>query len=80
MEHCPTPNKNSRLHFPRFWSKEILCDLNPMDFSVWSMLKTKDYCVAHTSVDVLKTSLLREWASIPHETLRSSVGNFRKKN
>ena len=30
-------------HFPRFWSKEIWPlaspDLNPMDFSVWSLLE-----------------------------------------
>ena len=54
--------------------------MNPMDFSVWSMLKAKVSCVAHTIVDALKTSLLREWAKIPHKTLRASVGNFRKKN
>ena len=56
-----------------------LPDLNPMDFSVWFMLKTKVSCVVHTSVDLLKTSLLREWAKIPQETLRASVGNFRKR-
>ena len=52
-------------------SPRALPDLNPMDFSVWSMLKAKVSCVAHTSVDVLKTSLLRKWAKIPQETLRA---------
>ena len=42
------------------------------------MLKAKVSCVAHPSVDALKTSLLREWAKIPQETLRASVGNFRQ--
>ena len=37
-------------------------DLNPMDFSVWSLLKVKICSVAHSSVDGLKTSLLSEWA------------------
>jgi len=49
-------------------------DLNPKDFSVWSILKVKVSCV-----DVLKTSLLREWNKIPQETLCASVGNFSKK-
>ena len=53
-------------------------DLNAMDFLVWSMLKTKVSCVAHTNVNVLKMSLLTEWAKIPQKTLRASVGNFRK--
>ena len=53
-------------------------DLNSMYFSVWYMLKAKVSCVANTSVGVLKTSLRREWAKIPQEKLRTSVGNFRK--
>ena len=51
-------------HFPRLWSKEMCPhaspDLNTINSSVWSVLKTKVSCVAHTSVDVLKRSLLRE--------------------
>lgn len=70
-------------HFPRFWSKEMWPpaspDLNPMDFSVWFLLEAKVYSVAHPSVDALKTSLLSEWAKIPQETLRASVGNFRQR-
>ena len=53
-------------------------DLNPINFLEWSMLKAKVSCVSHTSVHVLKTSLLREWAKIPQETMSASVGNFRK--
>ena len=55
-----------------------LPDLNPMDFSVRYILKAKVSCVAHTSVDTLKTSLLGEWDKIPQETLRASVVNFKK--
>ena len=51
-------------------------DLSPTDFSVWSMLKAKVSYVDHLSVDTLKTSLRRQWAKIPKETLRASVGNF----
>ena len=52
-------------------------DLNRMVF--WFMLKSKVSSVAHPSVDVLKTSFLREWAKIPQVTQRASVGNFRKR-
>ena len=45
---------------------------------MWSVLKSKVSSVAHPSVDVLKTSFLREWAKIPQKTLRASVVNFRK--
>ena len=48
-----------------------------MDFSVWSMLKTKVAYVAHLSVDALKTSLLREWAKRIQEKILALVGNFR---
>ena len=53
-------------------------DLNPLDFSVWSMLKSKVSSVTQQSVDAFKRSILREWAKIPQETLRSPVGNFRQ--
>ena len=56
-----------------------LPDFNTMNFSVWSLLKAKVCSVAHPSVDALKTSLLSEWAKIPQETLRASVGNFRQR-
>ena len=68
--------------FPRFWSKEMWPpaspDLNPMDFSVCFTLKSNVSCVANTSVDVVKTLLLRKWVKILQKTLRASAGNFRK--
>ena len=53
-------------------------DLNPVDFTVLSMLKKNSF-ITHTSVDILKTSLLREWSKIPQEMRRFSVGIFRKR-
>ena len=50
-----------------------LPDLNPMDFSVWSLLEVKVCSVAHPSVDALEKSLQKEWAKIPPETLCASV-------
>ena len=54
-------------------------DLNPMNFLVWSILKAKVCYVAHTSVDALKTSLMREWAKIPQKTMCAKVGNFKQR-
>ena len=53
-------------------------DLNPVDFTVLSMLKKVSF-ITHTSVDILKTSLLREWSKIAQEMRRFSVGIFRKR-
>ena len=66
MEHHPTPQEKAqdwcKHHFPRFWSKEMwppaFPDFNPMDFSVWFLLKAKICVVDHSSVDALKTSHL----------------------
>ena len=51
-------------------------DLNPMDYSVWSMLKAKVSYVAYPSVDAWKRSLMREWAKISQKALCASVGIF----
>ena len=51
-------------------------DLNPMDFSVWSLLEEKDLFRCSSIFDALKTSLRSEWAKIPQETLHASVSNF----
>ena len=51
-------------------------DLNPMDFSIWSILGTKACAKSHSSVETLKKSLLREWVKIPQDTLRTAVEAF----
>ena len=53
-------------------------NLNPVDFSVWSLLKAKVSSVAHSSAVAFKTSLLRECTKIPQKTLRASVDNYRQ--
>ena len=78
-----TSNKTQswcRENFPRFWSKKLWPhsspDLNPMDFSVWSMLETEVCCSPHTTVESLKVSLVIGLAKIPQK-LRAAVGSFR---
>ena len=62
-----------RDHIPNFWSKEMWppCspDLNPMDFSVWSILESKACKKIHHTVDDLKHLLCRAWNEIPQEQL-----------
>ena len=48
-------------------------DLNPMDFSIWSIFEKNACAKAHTNIESLKKSLLREWTKIPEETLRAAV-------
>ena len=50
--------------------------LNPMDYSIWSILESKACAKSHTSIQSLKTTLIEEWAKIPQETLRAAVEAF----
>lgn len=81
-----TSNKTQKWcqdNFPRFWSKELWPpsspDLNPMDFSVWSILEADACASSHGSVDALKRSLEKAWLKIPQETLCNAVKSFRKR-
>ena len=51
-------------------------DLNPMDFSIWSILETKACANSHSSIESLKRSLTRAWEQIPQETMRAAVEAF----
>ena len=47
-------------------------DLNPFDFSVWSILESKVCRTSHDSLENLKAKLQREWALITQEVLCAS--------
>ncbi|KAI6648714.1 hypothetical protein LOD99_7940 [Oopsacas minuta] len=72
-----------RNNIPDFISKEewppSSPDLNPMDFSLWSILETNACTTSHKSIKSLKTSLPREWAKIPQEKLRAAVESVPKR-
>ena len=54
-------------------------DLNPLDFSIWLMLK-KDACHSEKlSVNNLKKSLQKAWADIPQKKIRAAVEAFRSR-
>ena len=69
-----------RENIPDFIAKEewppYSPDLNPMDYSIWSILESKACDNSHTSIDTFMTSLNREWGKIPQETLRAAVEAF----
>lgn len=54
-------------------------DLNPMDYSIWSILEARACAKRHSSVESLKASLRREWDRISPEEVRAAAENFRKR-
>ena len=67
-------------HIPAFISKEEWPsrspDLNPLDFSVWSILESKACRTSHDSLENLNSKLQREWALITQEVLCASCNVF----
>ena len=51
-------------------------DANPMDFSIWAILESKVRTKKHTSMGVLKKSIVREWAKIPQDHIRAACNSF----
>ena len=49
------------------------------DFCAWSLLETKACFVAHMNVEVLKLSLVREWAKITQEHYRAAVDELQRR-
>lgn len=72
-----------RAHFPGFISAEewppYSPDLNPMDYSVWSILEARACAKPHKNLESLRQSLQREWAKIPAHELRAITENFPKR-
>ena len=63
-------------HFKGFWLKELWPpsspDLNPMDYSISSILESKACAMSHTSIDSLKRKLVKCWDEIDSETVRTA--------
>jgi inhibitor of nuclear factor kappa-B kinase subunit alpha len=51
-------------------------DLNPLDFSVWSILETKVCVKCHKSLESLKRSLIAAWNEISNDVLRRICKKF----
>lgn len=69
--------------FPGFWGKDVWPsnspDLNPLDYSVWSIMQQKLSGTRYTTLEQLKVALKRAWDEITVEQCASIVANFRKR-
>jgi len=69
--------------FSGFWSKEIWPsnspDLNPMDYSVWSILEQKLSRKRYTTPEGLKAALIASWNEVTTEQCATIISNFRKR-
>lgn len=54
-------------------------DLNPMDFSVWSVLESKACATPHKNLDSLKRALQKAWDQLDVAYLSATVGDFHKR-
>ena len=57
----------------------IFADLNPMDYSIWSILESRVCSKPHRNLESLKQSLLAEWDNISLEEVRATAENFTKR-
>ena len=69
-----------RTHVPGFITSQewppYSPDLNPMDYSIWSILEARACAKHHKSLESLKCSLLKEWGKISPKELRAITDNF----
>ena len=54
-------------------------DLNPMDYTMWSVLEKEACSKPHKNVDHLKRALMREWQKIPDTVVRAAIGDFERR-
>ena len=54
-------------------------DLNPLDYSIWSILEEKACSKPHPNLDSLKKALTKAWNEISLETLIKTVDDFPKR-
>ena len=54
-------------------------DLNPLDFSIWPMLKKEARRSEKLSFAHLKKSLQKLWADIPQKKIRAAVEAFKSR-
>jgi hypothetical protein len=72
-----------RLNLPDFFGKEewppYSPDLNPLDYSIWSLLERKVCATSHPNLASLRAALIKAWDEIFEDTLRRVVDNFPKR-
>ncbi|CAD5212155.1 unnamed protein product [Bursaphelenchus okinawaensis] len=72
-----------RAHFPDYITSAewppYSPDLNPMDYSIWSILEARVCCRRHQTLESLKQALIEEWDKLSPQDLRSIAENFVKR-
>jgi len=68
--------ETSQFILPLLWLP-ILPDLNPVDYSLWSVLQEKVYKTRITDLDDLKHCIRTEWAKLDHAIIASAVHQWR---
>jgi len=53
--------------------------LNPVDYSVWSILQEKVYKTRITDLDDLKHRIRTEWAKLDHAVIGAAVRQWRRR-
>jgi len=56
-----------------------LPDLNPADYSVWSILQEKVYKTRITDLNDLKHRIRTEWAKLYHAVIAAAVRQWRRR-
>ena len=51
-------------------------NLNPLDYSIWSILEKRVCSTFHQTLKSLKAKLIKEWDTIPLEMLRAACNSF----
>jgi len=54
-------------------------DLNPVDYTVWSLLQERVYSTKILDIDELKRSINSEWAALSHTVIDSAVKERRQR-
>jgi len=54
-------------------------DLNPVDYSVWSILQEKVYKTRITDLDDLKHGIRTVWAKLDHAVIAAAVRQWRRR-
>ena len=52
-------------------------DLNPVDYSVWSVLQERVYRTKVDNVVDLKQRIVAEWVALDHSIIASAIGQWR---
>jgi len=63
---------------PDLWCLNSL-DLNPADYSFWSIMQEKVYQTHIANIDKLKHRLVWVWAELDHRDIATAIGQRRRR-